>query len=254
VPEILALALLSASVTFFSTMGGGLTALRWPARREILMAFAGGLVLGAALLDLVPEAVRYAQDNDIGTDVPLIAMLVGYLTFHAVERWAHGADGHGHGHEAARAEVVGEDSTSLIGTAGALGFVVHSFFDGLAIGLAFGVGNEVGLLVAVAVIGHDFSDGLNTVTWLVTHRHSVRRQRGWLLAVSLMPLLGALVGTLLPVPEEVFPYVLGFFAGLFLYAASSHLLPAAGRLPAVRSLPATVLGAAVIFAVTRAGI
>ena len=248
----MALALLSASVTFFSTMGGGLTALRWPARREILMAFAGGLVLGAALLDLVPEAVQYAQDNDIGTDVPLIAMLVGYLTFHAVERWAHGADDHGHDH--AHDQTVGGDSTSLIGTAGALGFVVHSFFDGLAIGLAFGVGNEVGLLVALAVIGHDFSDGLNTVTWLVTHRHSVRRQRGWLLAVSLMPLLGALVGTLLPVPEEVFPYVLGFFAGLFLYAASSHLLPAAGRLPAVRSLPATVLGAAVIFAVTRAGI
>lgn len=112
----------------------------------------------------------------------------------------------------------------------------------------------MGLLVALAVIGHDFSDGLNTVTWLVTHRHSARRQRGWLIAVSVMPLLGALVGTLLPVPEDVFPYVLGFFAGLFLYAASSNLLPAAARLPLTRSLPATVLGAGVIFAITRAGI
>jgi len=257
------LALLSASVTFFSTMAGGLVALRWPGRREILMAFAGGLVLGAALLDLVPEAVEYAQANDIGADVPLAAMLVGYLTFHGVEKWAHGAGGHDHGtdlgptHQRDHSRLNGEeevDSTSLIGTAGALGFVVHSFFDGLAIGLGFEIGTEVGVLVALAVIGHDFSDGLNTVTWLSAHRHSARRQRGWLLVVSVMPLLGALVGTLMPVPEDVFPYVLGFFAGLFLYAASSNLLPAAARLPLSRSLPATVLGAGVIFAITRAGI
>lgn len=89
----MALALLSASVTFFSTMAGGLVALRWPGRREILMAFAGGLVLGAALLHLVPEAVEYADANGIGADVPLAAMLVGYLTFYAVERWAHGFGG-----------------------------------------------------------------------------------------------------------------------------------------------------------------
>lgn len=93
------LALLSASVTFFSTMAGGLVALRRPGRREILMAFAGGLVLGAALLDLVPEAVEYADANGIGADVPFAAMLVGYLTFYAVERWAHGFGGHDHGHD-----------------------------------------------------------------------------------------------------------------------------------------------------------
>ena len=238
-----ALALVAAGVTFFSTMAGGIVAMRWPARREFLMALAGGIVLGAALLDLLPEAVAQAQEQGIDPDVPIAAVLVGYLTFYAVERWAHGD---GHDHEAGHPHVDG--------TAGALGFVVHSFFDGLAIGLGFLIDNEVGLLVALAVIGHDFSDGLNTVSWLVAHNHSPRRQRGWLLTVALMPFVGAIVGLVAPVPDEVFPLTLGFFAGLFVYAASTNLLPAAARLPIMRSLPATALGAAMMFAITRAGI
>ena len=45
----------------------------------------------------------------------------------------------------------------------ALALIGHSLADGVAIGLAFQAGNHVGVAVAVAVIAHDFSDGLNTV-------------------------------------------------------------------------------------------
>ena len=48
------LTLAFAGVTFMTTMGGGIAAIRWPARLELLMALAGGVVLGAAAFDLLP--------------------------------------------------------------------------------------------------------------------------------------------------------------------------------------------------------
>ncbi len=232
-------ALLFAGLAFVSTMAGGLTALRLTQRSEWLMALAGGVVLAAALLDLLPEAVSQAREHGISERVPIGAVLLGYLAFHALERWAH--DHHHH-----------DDEPSAMGTAGATAFTVHSFFDGLAIGLGFRIDTTLGVVVALAVIGHDFFDGVNTVTFLRGHRHGPRASRRWLLADALAPVVGALIGVSVRPPDAVFPLALGFFSGLFVYVAATNLLPRARDLPATRALPVTLLGAALMFAITRA--
>jgi ZIP family zinc transporter len=208
------------------------------------MALAGGVVLGAALFDLLPEAVERAAELDISARVPIGAVLVGYMTFHAFERFLH-PDGHsheGHGHE-------GPDPT---GVAGAAAFIVHSFFDGLAIGLGFQVDSAVGLLVAAAVIGHDFSDGLNTVSILVANRHPAIRSRRFLFADAIAPLVGAGVALSLPVPDEVLPVALGFFCGFFIYASTAELLPRSRHLPTSQALPVTLVGALAMFLISLA--
>jgi ZIP family zinc transporter len=134
---------------------------------------------------------------------------------------------------------------------GAIGFVIHSFFDGLAIGLGFRVSSALGLLVAVAVIGHDFSDGLSTVSYLLAHHQPTRRSWWVLTADALTPMVGALVASVFPVPSSVFPVALGFFSGLFVYAAATNLLPRAEGLPLVRGLSITGTGVIVMFLITR---
>ena len=83
------LAPIAAAITFLSTMAGGYAAIRWPKRIEMLMALAGGVVLAAALLDLLPEAVEQAGELGMSERVPIAAMLVGYLIFHGTERFVH---------------------------------------------------------------------------------------------------------------------------------------------------------------------
>lgn len=227
-----------AAIAFLSTLGGGMAALRWPGRVQALAALAGGVVLGAAFFDLLPNAVDRAAALNLSSEVPVGACLVGFLGFYTLERFLH------HHHE----DGEGPDTAGLVG---ASGFIVHSVFDGLAIGLGFRVDSTLGFLVSAAVIGHDFSDGLNTVSYLVTHRQPPGRSRRWLVADAVAPIAGALIATLVPVPAVVFPVAIGFFSGLFVYAASSTLLPRAKELALGTALPLTLGGAAAMFVITR---
>ena len=230
-------AVVAALVAFLSTMAGGLAALRWPRHVESLMALAGGVVLAAAFFDLLPDAVQRAVDLRMPVGIPIGAVLVGYLSFQMVERFVHR-----HG------EIEGPDPAGL---AGALGFVIHSFFDGLAIGLGFRVDSALGFLVAAAVVGHDFSDGLNTVSYLIAHRQPITRSRRLLLADAITPVCGAIIASIAPVPAQVFPLALGFFSGLFVYAAATNLLPRAQALPVFKALPITGAGVVLMFFITR---
>lgn len=232
------LALVFAGLSFFSTVAGGVAAIRWRDHVQALAALAGGVVLGAAFFDLLPDAIDRALALRISSQLPVGACLVGFLGFYTLERFLH------HHHEE-------DEGPSRAGAVGASGFIVHSLFDGLAIGLGFHVDTALGLLVAVAVIGHDFSDGLNTVSYLVTHRQPVRRSWQLLLADALAPLFGATVALLVPVPPVVFPVAIGFFSGLFIYAASNTLLPRAKELALTTALPLTLGGAVAMFLITR---
>src|SRR5437868_13295891 len=64
-------ALLFAGVAFFSTMAGGFAALRWPGRVQALAALAGGVVLGAAFFDLLPEAIDRAIALQLTAQLPV---------------------------------------------------------------------------------------------------------------------------------------------------------------------------------------
>ena len=231
------LTLVFAGATFVTTMGGGIAAIRWPGRVELLMAVAGGVVLGAAIFDLLPEAADHAAASGVPGVVPYLMAILGYSVFRVLERRLHRHD-HSHG-------------PGRMGVAGAAGFTIHSFFDGLAIGLGFQLSDATGVIVALAVIGHDFSDGLNTVSYLIAHGHGRQRQWRWLVADALAPIAGALVAALLPIPDQVFPLALGFFAGVFVYAATANLLPRALKAPPALVVPLAACGGAVMFGISR---
>jgi zinc and cadmium transporter len=105
--------------------------------------------------------------------------------------------------------------------------VLHSTMNGFAIGAAFQVGTSVGIVVALAVIAHDFADGFNT--YAVTALYGNDRRRAVMLLVldTVAPVVGAALTLLIVIPAMILGLYLGFFAGFLLYLAVSDILPEA---------------------------
>src|SRR5207249_9329527 len=114
-----------------------------------------------------------------------------------------------------------------VGLLSALALVGHSFMDGVGIGLGFQVSTIVGVAVAAAVIAHDFADGLNTVSLMLAHHNTTRRSVAMLLLDALAPVFGAASTLFFQVPQNVLALYLGFFAGFLLYIGASDILPQA---------------------------
>jgi len=117
------------------------------------------------------------------------------------------------------------------------------------VGLAVGA---VGVIVAVAVIAHDFADGLNTVSLMLAHHNTTRRAIGMLALDALAPIAGAATTLFFELPPNILVLYLGFFAGFLLYIGAADILPQAhSEQSSSLTIALTCLGAAFIFAVTR---
>jgi zinc transporter, ZIP family len=231
------LAIPLAGLTVLSTLAGGLVALRMHRELHTLIALTGGIVVAVALFDVLPAAMEAVGDPHH------VATLVGagFLAFFLAERALvlHHRDEA----DVARAH-------AQVGAFGAAGLSLHSFVDGLGIGFAFNLSTGTGLLVFVAVVSHDFADGLNTVSFILRQSGNRAQAVRWLAVDAIAPLLGAIVGASLSVSEENLGYLLALYAGFFLYMGATDLLPEAHQHPSRMRVGLTVLGFAAVFALT----
>lgn len=226
-------------ITFCSTFFGGLLALKYSKHTHVLNAFSAGVLLGVVFFDLLPEAVELSSDAKLALGMTI----AGFFVFYILQRFTiiHACHEHGEAHH-----------TPHVGVLGAAGLAFHSFLDGAAIGLGFAVDVKVGAIIALAVIMHDFGDGVSTVTVMLKHKNSRRKTLLLLFLDALAPVLGALIAINLSMPENYLGLILAFFAGFFLYLSTSDLLPEAHRNNhSYGILAMTVLGAALVFLITR---
>jgi ZIP family zinc transporter len=233
--------LLVSLATFGATLVGGMFALRLRDRLHLILGFSAGAVLGVALLDLIPEAIVLTAPR-FSAAATMATVAAGFLAYTLLDR---AILLHSH-HNPGRSGAVQR------GMLGAGSLTVHSFLDGLAIGLAFQVSAAVGAVVAIAVLVHDFSDGINTVGLILKHRGSDRSAFRWLLADAVAPLLGAASTLLLRLEQATLGLILAVFAGFFLYIGASDLLPESyHQHPAALTSLMTVAGAGTIFVAIR---
>jgi ZIP family zinc transporter len=224
---------------FLATMIGGLLAIGLRDRLHLVLGFSAGAVIGVAFFDLMPEAIESARALDPRTVLAIAAL--GFFFYVLLDRLValHGHDGHP-GHHVHRGWI-GAGSLSL-----------HSLMDGFAIGIAFQAGENVGIVVAVAVLVHDFSDGLNTVNVVVKNGAGRRTALGWLTVDAVAPVLGAAASLLVAVPQNELAIFLAIFSGFFLYIGASDLLPESHHAhPRLFTTLSTLAGAACLFVVTR---
>ena len=218
-----------------STLTGGLIAIAARHRIHLLMGVGAGVLLGAVFFDLLPESINLATSHALSVRILLGIVLVGFLLFYLIERvLVLHACPEGDCENAAHRRV---------GRISALGLIAHSTLDGAAIGAASLVNWRTGLLVALAVIAHDLSDGLNTILLVTRGEKATRSDMAFLIIDALAPVCGGLLASVLLPQPPVLAVVLAVASGFFLYTTTSVLLPQAHRRsPSISVAAATVAG------------
>jgi zinc transporter ZupT len=232
-----------SAFAFVSTLLGGLTAMRHKDNLHRLLGYTAGVILGVVAFDLLPEIFKGIQEQKISTTGPMVALVVGFLLFHIIEKsiLIH------HSQE----KEYGIHHHPHVGVASALALCGHSFLDGVGIGLGFQVSSEAGIAVAIAVLAHDFSDGLNTVALMLAHKNDRRRAYMLLLLDAVAPILGALSTLLFHITDSALLLYLGFFAGFLLYIGASEILPEAhSEHSSYVTIALTIFGVVTMFVVT----
>ena len=97
--------------------------------------------------------------------------------------------------------------------------------DGLAIGLGFQAGDEIGLIVLIAVLLHDFADGMNVATVALEAARGERFAVMFVLLDAIAAPAGGAVSAVITVQPATLGLLLAAFAGVFLAVGAGHLLP-----------------------------
>jgi len=219
-------------------------------RIQLMMSFVAGVMLGVALLHLLPHAVEFAPSVAWATAWLLGGLLVMFFLMRAFDFHHHedaeadqdpepcpGHDDGPHHHEHSSAgRVHGQHPISWMGLC--VGMVIHSLLDGVALAASVAVEADqaqpglalVGLGTFLAVFFHKPLDALSITTLMRVGAWSAGSQAAVNIGFALTCPLGALLfwlGVTQLVGEQgvLISSALAFSAGCFLCIALSDLLP-----------------------------
>ena len=232
-----------------STFIGGYAVLRWKKDLHPWLSLSGGMLLAVAFLDLLPEGIEHGLSAGMSAMTILSFTLFAILLFHIMDKAFAFHAHHEHAHDEANEHCENDTHQKTRAWVRAGSMILHSLCDGLAIGGGFAIGTNLGIVVAMAVILHDFSDGMSTVTVL---RHGLgdkhRSIMPLLVLDAIAPPIGAAIGIALAPGAAIVAALLAFFSGFFIFLALSELLPEAHArsLSKWRTVALTVLGMAIV--------
>lgn len=188
-----------------------------------LVSLSTGVLLGTALLHVLPEAF----ESSVPPQALFLTLLGGLLFFFLLEKaelYRHGHhhehDDHHH-HHGFDAEQAGRGGWSVL-----VGDSIHNFCDGVLIAAAFLADTEVGVVTALAVIAHEIPQEVGDYIVLINAGFSRARALFYNLLSGLAAVVGGVLGYFLIEPwQHLLPYLMVVAASSFVYVAVADLIP-----------------------------
>ncbi|MEW6593139.1 MAG: ZIP family metal transporter [Candidatus Hadarchaeota archaeon] len=212
VPTIIAAAILTAT-SFLGLVFFTFREKKIGRAMNLVTPLAAGLLLGSALLQLIPASISRA----VSSTLDMFAMLVGLTAALLLGRtiWHH--------HHDATCQV------HLFGNINLLGEGIQNLAAGMIVGSCFWFSTVVGLIAAAALISHAVVQQLGNFSFLLHGGIDKGRAIGYSLASSSTALLGAALTYLWLLALDLGPYLLAFGAGWFVYMGADDVLSCGGR-------------------------
>ena len=188
-----------------------------------LVSLSAGVLLGTALLNVLPEAF----ENNHSPQALFATLLVGLLFFFLLEKadlyrhqHHHEGDAHDHHHGYDRQQAGRGGLLVLMGDS------IHNFCDGVIIAAAFLADVEVGVVTALAVVVHEIPQEVGDYIVLLNAGLSRRRALLYNALSGLASVVGGVLGYfVVGAWQPLFPYLLVVAASSFIYVAVADLIP-----------------------------
>lgn len=215
-----------------------------------LTQIGAGILIAVALLEFVPVTLETMRPH--GWAAPLI--LLGYLLVHLVEHTIVPQFGRKTAEKDAGRKSSAQPSAAPYSIVIAL--MVHSFFDGVAIGAAALLSSSFGWLVFAAILMHKVPVGATIASVTLSAGGSRRAAVGYAALVGTATVVGAVL--VRPLHAAQAGAAVGIGAGVMIYVAATELIPAGSvqkkGLASVYVLSGVALFAVTDFLVRKAGL
>jgi len=186
-----------------------------------VVAFASGVVVAAALFEMIPEA-------DVASNWPFLG--VGFFAFYLLER-------------VVMVHTCGENECEIksVSWVTFAGMSADNFTDGVAIAVGYFTDPVLGLFITIAVIVHEIPQSLTTTLVMKGGGYSVKQILATLFFGAVLYPAGAVLAGWFP--SGVYLQMVALVAGEFIFIGAGELLPEAHKKFNIRVIVSVILGA-----------
>ncbi len=187
---------------------------------DIILSFAAGIMLSAAILGLILPAVELS--DDYGLIVVIVGIFVGALCLNLIDKLVP------HLHRIIGSEQEKHNKSDL---SKVLLFVtaiaIHNLPEGIAAGVGFGSGNSSqALMIAGGIALQNIPEGMVIIAPLLAAGVTPKKTFICAMITGLVEVVGTFIGYFaVSIASAILPFALAFAGGTMLYVISDEMIP-----------------------------
>ena len=192
---------------------------------DIVLAFAAGVMLAAAVLGLVIPSVEHATASmgRGGIAVVVLGIFVGALCLNLIDMLVP------HLHKMAGADIESHERNEKVDKIllFVLAIAIHNLPEGIAAGVGFGTGNSAeAFMIAAGIALQNIPEGMVIIAPMLAAGISPKRTFLYAALTGVVEVVGTFIGYFaVSLASAILPFALAFAGGTMLYVVSDEMIP-----------------------------
>ena len=187
---------------------------------DIVLAFAAGVMLAAAVLGLIIPSLQYG--GKYGIFIAIVGIFVGAVCLNLIDKLVP------HLHKFVGNEQEAHNNTKLSKVLlFVMAIAIHNLPEGIAAGVGFGSGDTTqALVIAGGIALQNIPEGMVIIAPMLAAGISPRKTFILALLTGLVEVAGTLIGFFaVSISTAILPFALAFAGGTMLYVISDEMIP-----------------------------
>lgn len=187
---------------------------------DIILSFAAGVMLAAAVLGLIIPSIEYG--GRFGLLITVAGIFVGALCLNVIDKLVP------HLHKLIGPDLEEHQSTSLSKVLlFVLAIAIHNLPEGIAAGVGFGSGDTAqALVIAGGIALQNIPEGMVIIAPMLASGVSPKKTFVIALITGLVEVIGTFIGYFaVSISQAILPFALAFAGGTMLYVISDEMIP-----------------------------